>query len=698
MSSPSLYVRAPDEGTRIEVLDPSLQPLSLPHNAGEVKVGVRPGVYAVRFRRGLAVTEKLAFVGKGDGEVRVTLDEAEEPVFATAAPVSQASETNEAHRLAAERLSRATPHSIGTPSSDNGRLLLFVRADGGSTSRLDAGITLHSLTGKELVRADALGEANLEEGWAGLHLSLPAGAYRIRRQGHDVAFEQIVHVRHEWQTQYFAKALAGDDGMAADFTLIAVLMAYETQGFDGSRRDGRFVEAALRALREQTSIPGPMSQYMLDGKFENPLLGVLAALLQLRRNDLDVRAFRPVVQNLLWLMGPSPDVLAIGLGLMTREPALREEPGFKEAIRIPGLLGLPPYFSESWRHICDATQWDATLIPVDSVAARVSTSITQATPWFRWRFTPEAEPSAPEQDISKKVIKGGGALGAIANLALAWIGVTPDKIEEFSAGTLSRFLQSIQKSLARIDEVPELLRSPEYTDLERRITGFVYPLTDPALEALLASRKNRAEDLREAVLARGRDGRELARALQLPLGTAVLHAFGLSAKLSNAVQDLPPKVQITTFVERESQGNAELREALEALHQMPVPVRRPGKAKPLDALEYLVLRYDTSGTARASGASATKRSMPRLLTTTTGEPADARSASKTLREVQQALSAEVSARVEAGKLTLRPAKGAKLVAPVSKFRTGGLFPKVAPVPQAAKRVKRRRAKPKRGGS
>ena len=54
MPGPSLYVRAPDEGTRIEVLDPALQPIVLPHNAGEAKIDVAPGVYSVRFRRGLA--------------------------------------------------------------------------------------------------------------------------------------------------------------------------------------------------------------------------------------------------------------------------------------------------------------------------------------------------------------------------------------------------------------------------------------------------------------------------------------------------------------------------------------------------------------------------------------------------------------------------------------------------------------------
>src|SRR5207245_1694682 len=125
----------------------------------------------------------------------------------------------------------------------------------------------------------------------------------------------------------------------SDFTLIAVLIAHEAVGFDASKRDVRYTEAALRALRERSSIPGPMSEDMLHGKFENPLLGVLAALLQLRRKDLTVSSLREVVENLLRLVGPSPDVLAIGLGMINRDESLRADAEFRQRVGVPSILG-----------------------------------------------------------------------------------------------------------------------------------------------------------------------------------------------------------------------------------------------------------------------------------------------------------------------------------------------------------------------
>lgn len=685
MTGSFLYVRAPDEGTRIEVLDPNLQPITLPHNTGETRIEVPPGVYAVRFRRGLAITEKLALVGQDVGDVSVTLDEAEEPVFGTAAPVLQAGEAPSPQQRAAESLSLSAPHVIGAPSVDNGRLLLFVREFDPSKLRLATGITLHQVTGEELARIDDIATSNLDEGWTGVHLSLAAGAYRIRRQFAANAFEQIVHVRHEWQTQYFAKALASEDGGLADFALLAVMMAHEMVGFDGSKRDGRFTEAALRALRERSAISGPMSESLLQGKFDNPLLGVMGGLLQLRRKDVDLDGLRQVVENLLWLVGPSPDVLAIGLGMLTRDPALRNDTGFRERICIPGILEMPPYFSESWRHICDASQWDPSLIPVDSLSARAAASITQASPWFRWRVTPDTSP--PPAD--PRIIKSGGLLGTVADGFLASLGIASKSIESLTAEVLSKALLTIQASLEQFDHVGELLRSNEFSDTDRRIAGFVHPLTDPALEALLSTRKEHADALREAVLARGRDGRELARALQLPLGTATIQASSLGAKLAAAVRGLESVLQIKTFVDRESRGDAELRAALEALREIRLPVRRLGRSEPVDALQFLVLRYDHASAATAAKQGLASAPEPlRLLDAQTGLPADAELLSKSLRTAQKALAVHASARVKTGKRSLSRSSNQRVVAALNTYRPGQLFATTPKAPAKSRKVKK----------
>jgi hypothetical protein len=662
MAGPSLYVRAPDEGTRIEVLDPTLQPMVLPHNAGEAKINVTPGVYSVRFRRGLAVTEKLVIVSKGDNEIPVTLTADEEPVFATAAPIAQVGDTNPIHRRAAEKLSLSAPHPIGKSSRDDGRFLFFVRADGESATRLDAGITLHAMSGRHLVNLDYLAESNLKGRWAGVHLSLPAGVYRIRRRVGKIAFEQVVHIRKGWQTQYFAKVHTGGVGAAAEFTLLSLLMAHESQGFDGTRPDGRFAEAALRALRERSTISGPLTESMLHGKFENPLLGIMAALLQLRRKDLVVSELRPIVNNLLWLVGPSPDVLAIGLGMLTRDEALRDDAQFRQQICIPAVFGLPPYFSESWRHICDASQWDPSLTALDSLAARAAPSIMQGTPWFRWRVTQETE---QQQPVAFAAVKAG-SVGMLANIFLTASGFTPEKVDALTASMLSNVLQAIQTTLAKFGDVAEVMCSSEFSEIDRRIVAFVFPLTDAALEALLVSKNDRADALREAVLSRGRNGREMARALQLPLGTATFKAVGLATELTIAASRLRSEDKINEFVDRESQGNAAVRAALESLAETRVPLRRVGETEPLDGLDYFVTRYTAART----------RSL-KFLDPQTGKPSTKQTESRALEMLQRRLTSDLSKRIRTGESVVTVQEHEKLVAPLSKFESGKLFPAVS---------------------
>lgn len=658
MSTPRLYIRAPDEGTRIEVLDPKLQPIALPHNAGEAKLDVVPGLYVVRFRRGLAITEKLAYVGRDDEEVSVTLEENEEPIFATAAPVRQAGEQPSPQQIAAERLSREAPQIIGEASEKSGHLLLFFRCDGSSQGRLDSRVTLHQENGLELIRVESLAEANSDAGWAGLHLSLPSGAYRLRRMLGESSVEQMLHVRPKWQTQLFAKVLPQEQGAAVDFTLLSVLMAQTTSGFDGSRPEGRHAESALRALRERSSISGPMSQYMLDGKFENPLLGVLAALLQLRRTDLDASSLKPVVDNLYWIMGAVPDVLALGLALMTREPALRDDELMRTRFCAPAILSVPPYFSDSWRHIIDASQWDPKLIPVQSLSARAATTLARTMPWFRWRMT--LDPPAP---VPSKIAV---SLWTAAKNVLSAFGITPERVADFTAATLNRILKSIQDSLARFDDVAELLESATFDDVDRRIAGFVYPLTDAALAALLEGLKDRGQALRESVLARGQDSRELARVLQLPLGTAILKAISLSASLGACLKEVEPDERIRKFLERESHGNENLQGALQSLRSMTTSVRHIGMSRAVDSLEYLVLRYEPISTAKAMR-------LP-LVDAETSQPVDPKLDRQILRNARKTLIQEISRLSTSGQISADSSTSMKVVATLRDYKPGELFP------------------------
>jgi hypothetical protein len=227
----------------------------------------------------------------------------------------------------------------------------------------------------------------------------------------------------------------------------------------------------------------------------------------------------------------------------------------------------------------------------------------------------------------------------------------------------------------KFDDASEWLTSPELTDVERRIAAYVYPLTDPALEALVSAGTDRATTLRKTVLARGRDGRELARSLQLPIGTAVLQTGSLAMKVSAALAGLAS--QVDAFVMRESKGHANLHGALESLRQVPVGMRRYGFRAPLNALEYLVLRYENA--ALGDSPPATTKKPYALVDVEKAEPASSATLSQALRIVQDTLTREVKDR--APEWPAPRSKGAKaalrLIAPIAGFAVGELFAGIA---------------------
>jgi hypothetical protein len=241
-----------------------------------------------------------------------------------------------------------------------------------------------------------------------------------------VKVERSIVASPDWQTQVFvlkneprdaAVLLAGpqvaDPALAVLPDSVSVFMS--RGGFDPSRTDMELADVARIALTDERRIMSDELMQMLDGKFENPTLGIFGAhllLLSLDRaaseatadaaktppteaapaprlelplqaKDLDV-----IVQNLRRLVGDRhPDVEA--LSLRASDPALRHRKPLTE----------PPMLRRSWSLFVSASNDAPSLCPPE-LWKRVR-QMRSSPPYLTW--LPGSARVDPVHDLVKRM-------------------------------------------------------------------------------------------------------------------------------------------------------------------------------------------------------------------------------------------------------------------------------------------------------
>jgi len=609
-SSLTLYglsAHAPDESIRIEILDGNLRPVALPQNLGDVSVQVPAGVYAVRFYRGPQFTEKLATLLPGSAGVHVDLGSADEPMFATAAPVRQTTTTRETQREPARRLSLSPPI---TPLGHTGgsHLLLFLRDpfEGGEPT---AGVTLHDVDGEQLADLDQEGQRSAQERWAAMHLNLDPGPYRLRRRSVRTGFvEQMVFTVRDWQTQAFL--MMGDaPGQQRAVVRTSILMGRPNLGFNPERDDLRWTESALRALESKGNIPGSVRTEMLWAKFENPMLGIYAGLLHLRRTQIDPGLLTEVFDNLRRLVGLLPDVLAIGWGLVTRAEHART-PERMAILSTSGACAVPPMLAESWQHLLRATIEARQIVPPGSLADRVGGRLVSGTPWVRWKDQlpppeplPETPPPMPDVEgmiggadkpPEPDVVEGvpsietsepgtvrSSSLSELLLSALATIG---------SQFTLGAGLPLLAEWLSKYADAAMWLRTPRFTDLERRLAYWLAPVLDPRLADVSRADSKLAGALRSSAKQRAADLASLLAELDMTSTTALRTAWAVFTKLFLRPV-VPLRPQLEAFAREESRGQEPFVKLFAMLGKVPSELQEPMSGRTLTLVEVAFLYY-----------------------------------------------------------------------------------------------------------
>ncbi len=386
------------------------------------------GVYKVKSRRAREETEEIILLDHDQTVVP------QPTAFASPAPFGTSTLTHEYHRDAAQIESRNVHVKVGIGA----RIFLQSRYWTASTPTAEPqgnparGLSLRRLTGQTIVEYERASVIALN--WnndgrdpaASCTVSLDPGTYLLRQEGpNGSVVERSVVASPDWQTQVFvlkneprsstAPAAGSEDADVALALLpdsVSVLMSRD--GFDPWRNDMELAEVARIALTDERRVMSDQLMAMLDGKFENPMLGVFGAhilLLSLDRAASETTADRAnapaeaapaprlelplqakdldvIVQNLRRLVGDRhPDVEA--LSLRASDPALRHRKPLTE----------PPMLRRSWSLFVAASNDAPSLCPPE-LWKRIR-QMRPAPPYLTW--LPATSRADPVHDLVKRM-------------------------------------------------------------------------------------------------------------------------------------------------------------------------------------------------------------------------------------------------------------------------------------------------------
>ncbi len=379
--SPSkVHIVAQNGPIGIQLFDHQLRPVA--SGNGELKAQVPAGLYMLQYNAGSAQKQEYIRVEADKPYENLSLDFR----FPSAAPVFGSSSTHEYHTNPAAQLSNQPNQKYGT----GGRLMIFVRSidgDGKSPVNLDN----LSVWGSELQPPRRLETEVVRDdqwGWAGLCAEVEPGAYALRwsetvkmREAQITddtrKIDQALWVAKDWITIVF---LAYDNQrMSINRQNASIHMARIEDGYQpyNSEKANQALELAMGSLRTGKAIvPDDLLDLLLNGKFHNPMLGIIGAHALLLQRKPNWKMFDTVINNLERMIPGHPDLTALRvLNKLARNKKGRLD---VEPVRWPPML----YAAYRGLIAYDWQQQD--IIPANSLAEQAAAQLLQQSPWTCW--------------------------------------------------------------------------------------------------------------------------------------------------------------------------------------------------------------------------------------------------------------------------------------------------------------------------
>jgi hypothetical protein len=379
--SARLILSSAVKALELSVVDSNFREVA--HGVGDLDVNVLPGIYELRFQAGPQYEKRLVSVAPG----QVYEDKSIDVAFPSAAPIEGTSTSHEYQQTAAAEASQITTAAgVGTAG-----LVLMVR---------NVREWEHLMFDQSTVAALTLLDSNLEpvpdfdagwkidsaNCWATWSANLAPGGYalRVRRTakretGAPVVFDQAIWLTDRWQTLVFIPNSA-DGPLLESGTMHMVELALDWSPYE--RDVNSALELALWGLREgRTVVPSDLRP-LLHAKFQNPMLGIIAAHSLLLASKPDFDLVDTVLENLTRLIPNHPDLTA----LRWLAAETRSETRYPDPAQAPPsvLVSWPPLLRASYAALIRRDSQDASTIEDGSVAERAAAQVVTCGVWTAW--------------------------------------------------------------------------------------------------------------------------------------------------------------------------------------------------------------------------------------------------------------------------------------------------------------------------
>ncbi len=510
-----LNVLAADQTSEVIVVDSDFRVLA--RGIQGVQLQVPPGIYRAKLRVGDQQSDKLFSVeaNEPDNHKIVQLDALE---FSSPIPLQKTSTSREFHQGA---ICNATAAGAATAQLGQGaEIVVFLRdpslvyfelkPEQTETYRKNFdGFVLSKLDGSDAHPLEAIGQLDATHGYLIAGATVAPGTYILSRVSseHERLCLPLV-VPAGWSLQVFVTmAPAGDSAIArlADFDGAAMVLDRPNVTFSPDRPDLRVLEVARQALARGRNVVDDYSlAELLSGKYQNPMMGLLAAHLLLLAKTPDLTLAEKVITNTGNLIGADyPDLLVLSWKLTQLRGADTVNPTNPAAAQsLIDAMKAPPMLQLSWHYFMEAYRSLGGKAVLDARLSKMASQLLSSSVWVLWLesadypsatrdmvaevaavesaaaaappvrlskvFSPASFPTGlPDIEATSKSMGGAPSLGAGDIAKTLWLGTA------YVAKKLSGLLGSKKRrlTLEQAPAAPPQATKSEYEELRHALTA-----------------------------------------------------------------------------------------------------------------------------------------------------------------------------------------------------------------------------------
>ena len=344
----------------------------------------------------------------------------EEALMASPIPNEGTSTTHEYHAYPAAHLSMHPKLQLGM----GGRLLLFFRNMGPARELFTSleNYRLQNEKGLDLSLDPKVIEENSTDGWICFSADLDSGFVRLEDPSGIV---RPLWIQQEWTTMVFVPILP-KEGLLLGEARIQMAPIYE--GFQpyGSHHVemSNALEVGMRGLSDGSlaALSGSLMRIALNYKFENPILGILAAKALLERTTINKDLIHTVLGNLQQIIPGHPDLGALHL--------LAQGHGIETCKEGDIPFGYPPLFQGNLDVLFNEEVEGRREIDPESWLGRSLGTRTHTGFWTSWHSQEQLELDVPDFMI------GGHVMVHLLDLASEFNLMNFDPVKEIIASRM----------------------------------------------------------------------------------------------------------------------------------------------------------------------------------------------------------------------------------------------------------------------